>query len=70
MGELLELGGQITCRDFHTLRSTVQELLANEDKRNELRQTGSLFARQFTYERFRAEWIDLVNNISTTQTSI
>jgi peptidoglycan/xylan/chitin deacetylase (PgdA/CDA1 family)/glycosyltransferase involved in cell wall biosynthesis len=65
MGELLDSGGQIICRDFASLRGTVEGLLANADRSAELGRKGREFARQFTRERFEAEWIDLVNKVCT-----
>jgi glycosyltransferase involved in cell wall biosynthesis len=65
MGELLESGGQTICRDFRSLKGLVEGLLANEEKREELGRKGREFARQFTVERFQAEWVDLVTKICT-----
>jgi len=65
MSELLESGGQIICRDFASLRGSVEALLANEERRAELGRKGREFARQFTFERFQAEWIDLVSRVRT-----
>jgi len=66
LGELLESGEQIICHDFHSLRSCVQHLLANEHGRVAVGRKGCQFARQFTEEKFRGEWIDLVNKVRTS----
>jgi peptidoglycan/xylan/chitin deacetylase (PgdA/CDA1 family) len=63
MGELLELGEQTICHDFRSLRGIVEGLLANEGKRADLGCKGLKFARQFTWERFQAQWIDLVSKV-------
>jgi glycosyltransferase involved in cell wall biosynthesis len=69
MRELLESGGQIICDDFRSLRGLVEALLGNKERRAELGWKGYEFASQFTYERFRLEWIALVTNVLTTGSS-
>lgn len=69
MRELLESGGQIVCHDFCSLRRSVEALLASEERRSELGREGREFARQFTYERFQAEWVDLVNKVRIARPS-
>ena len=61
LGELLQSGGQIVCKDFCSLRASVEALLGDEERRSELGRKGREFASQFTYERFQAEWVGLVN---------
>lgn len=70
MGELLESGGQTVCPDFRSLRGAVQQLLADDNRRVELARKGYDFARQFTYERFRSEWVALVNQVHTAGSAV
>jgi glycosyltransferase involved in cell wall biosynthesis len=59
MRELLEGGGQIICEDFKELKEMVHYALDH----SELGQRGYEFARQFTTERFEAEWLNLIGRI-------
>lgn len=63
MAELLSGGGQIICTDFKDLKYYVKRLLVNENLRKELRESGYEFAKIFTYERFRKEWIQLIKDV-------
>jgi glycosyltransferase involved in cell wall biosynthesis len=63
MGELLGSGGQMICRDFRSLRHVVESLLEDEARRTELGCKGREFARQFSYERFQSEWVDLIKTV-------
>jgi len=63
MGELLTGGGQIVCRDLQSLRESAEMLLSSPDARADLAHKGYEFARQFTFERFQADWIELVNRV-------
>jgi glycosyltransferase involved in cell wall biosynthesis len=56
MRELLEGGGQIICDDFDAL-------LQDERRRMELARAGRNYAKQFTTERFQAEWVGLVSKM-------
>jgi len=64
MGELLAKGGQIVCSDFADLRSVVTELLDNDSRRMEIGGRGRAFANEFTVERFRSLWIELVQELA------
>lgn len=59
MGELLEGGKQIICRDFDELRNQVTFALGHP----ELGENGYEFAKNFTIERFESEWIELINRM-------
>jgi glycosyltransferase involved in cell wall biosynthesis len=59
MKELLEGGNQIVCEDWRELREKVIFAL-NHPERGE---NGYAFARQFTDERFNAEWLSLIEKI-------
>jgi len=63
MKELLEGGGQIICQDFKDLRKKVEFLLNNPEERRLLGEKGYQFAKDFTLERFKREWVDLVDKI-------
>lgn len=63
MRELLEGGGQIVCEDFSNVREKVEFLLHNSAARAELGENGRRYARQFTRERFDAEWSATIKKI-------
>jgi glycosyltransferase involved in cell wall biosynthesis len=63
MRELLEGGGQVVCEDFDSLEKKVVSLLNDPQKRKEMGERGYDFAKEFTLERFKREWVDLVNKI-------
>ncbi len=63
MRELLEPGGQIIAHNFDEMRAAVKDLLADEENRAERGRAGYEFARQFTYERFRSNWIEVVREM-------
>jgi glycosyltransferase involved in cell wall biosynthesis len=56
MRELLEGGSQIICDDFGNIKTAVQQLLADESRRNTLADAGYEFAKQFTMDRFNKDW--------------
>ena len=62
MGELLESGGQIICREIDYLSSLVDNLLGDEEKMKDMSLKGYMFAKNFTKETFNQEWIDLIEN--------
>lgn len=64
MRELLEPGGQTICESFNALRAAVEDLLAHEAKREHLGRRGCDFARQFSYDKFQAAWLDLASRLS------
>lgn len=63
MKELLEGGKQIICQDFKKLREAVEYLLANPEKMDELGELGYNFAKNFTLERFKKDWLELISKI-------
>lgn len=63
MQELLEGGKQIICKDFKQLKEKVDFLLKNSEQRSVMGENGYNFAKNFTMERFKKEWVDLVKNI-------
>jgi glycosyltransferase involved in cell wall biosynthesis len=63
MSELLEGGRQLICDDPKALRATVNALVPNEERRIELGRAAYDFASQFTYERFRTQWVELVGRL-------
>lgn len=63
MQELLEEGKQIICKDFKQLKEKVEFLLKNSGQRSIIGENGYNFAKNFTMERFKKEWIDLVKKI-------
>jgi glycosyltransferase involved in cell wall biosynthesis len=67
MGELLESGKQIICPDFKSLRKEVEFLLNNQEKRNQQGEYGYDFVKQFTSERFKESWKNLINELDSSQ---
>ena len=63
MGELLRGGGQLICGDFAELRKYVQMAL---DQGQELGRRGRRYAEQLTLDRFRREWLAIVDRTATT----
>lgn len=63
MKELLKGGKQIICEDFNLLREKVEYLLDNPAKRKEMGEDGYNFAKQFNLERFKQDWLELINKI-------
>jgi len=64
MKELLEGGKQIICNDFGLLQDRVKYLLDNPDIRKQMGEDGYNFAKQFTIERFRNDWLELVKEVA------
>jgi glycosyltransferase involved in cell wall biosynthesis len=60
MEELLKGGKQIICKDFSKLRGNVEYLMEHP----EIGEKGYEFAKQFTIDRFKKEWISLVRDIT------
>jgi glycosyltransferase involved in cell wall biosynthesis len=65
MAELLQGGKQIICRDFRDLRNRVEHLLDQSEERKKLGEDGYNFAKDFTFERFKANWVTLINDLSS-----
>lgn len=63
MKELLNGGKQIICSDFTKLRETVKHLLDNPALMNSIGENGFMYAKEFTDERFRQEWLNMVNKL-------
>lgn len=63
MGELLEGGKQIISPDFSSLREKVEYLLDRKEVRENMGEQGYEFAKGFTKERFKADWLNLIENI-------
>lgn len=63
MKELLEGGKQIICPDFKDLRRKVGYLLENPQLRQEMGEQGYNFAKNFTPQRFKGEWLSLINRL-------
>ncbi|MBI4101545.1 MAG: glycosyltransferase family 4 protein [Candidatus Nealsonbacteria bacterium] len=63
MGELLKGGGQVICSGFPDLRSRVESLLQNPQLKKEMGEKGYEYAKGFSEERFKEEWIKVINNI-------
>lgn len=61
MGELLSQGGQLICTDFGQLRTQVAQLLADPQRREQMGERGYEFARQFTLDRFKNDWLRLID---------
>lgn len=63
MKELLEGGKQIVCPDFNELREKVEYLLSHPEIRIKMGEDGYNFAKNFTSERFRNDWLVLINRL-------
>lgn len=63
MRELLKGGKQIICEDFTSLREKVKYLLSHPEIREELGESGYNFAKNFTKERFKKSWLELIHKI-------
>ena len=63
MRELLEEGKQIICEDFDSLKAKVKYLLNHPEIREKMGEDGYNFAKNFTLERFKNDWLDLINKL-------
>ena len=63
MRELLEGGRQIVCQDFKDLGKEVTYLINHPDQREKIGFDGYNFAKEFTMERFRRDWINLMRKV-------
>ncbi len=61
--ELLGEGKQIICKDFKNLRENVEYLLNHPEARKKMGEDGYNFAKDFTLERFKKEWINVVSEV-------
>lgn len=64
MKELLEGGKQIVCPDFSSLKEKVEYLLNHPEAREKMGEQGYNFAKEFTIEKFKEDWLKVVNQIS------
>jgi len=60
MRELLEGGGQFVCSSFDELPSLVQRATTERERLGEV---GYRYASQFTLDRFRREWLALIDTV-------
>jgi len=63
MRELLEGGKQIICEDFGSLREKVEYLLVHSEVREKIGEDGFNFAKNFTLERFKEDWLSLIKKL-------
>jgi len=63
MRELLEGGKQIICEDFGSLKEKTKYLLNHQEIRKKIGEVGYDFAKDFTLERFKKEWLELIHKI-------
>lgn len=63
MRELLKGGGQMICENFGSLREKVEHLLNQPEVGEKMGETGYNFARTFSAERFRKDWLELINKL-------
>ena len=63
MKELLEGGKQIICPEFNLLREKVEYLLDRPEIRIKMGEAGHNFAKNFTLEKFKSDWLLLINKL-------
>jgi len=63
MRELLEGGRQVVCENPQNLREKVEYLLNHPEIRKKSGEDGYNFAKNFTSEKFKKDWLNLVNKI-------
>ncbi len=63
MRELLEGGNQIICEDIQTLNALLSKLLSDDEERRRIGETGYIFAKKFSKQRFKDAWISLLNEL-------
>ncbi|MGB2762533.1 MAG: glycosyltransferase family 4 protein [Minisyncoccales bacterium] len=63
MRELLKGGKQIVCQDFKCLKEKVEYLLDHPGTREKMGENGYDFAKNFTFEKFKKEWLNLIKKI-------
>jgi len=67
MRELLKGGKQIICEDFNSLRAKVEYLLNHPEVRKKMGEDGYNFAKNFTVERFKEDWLKLIKKLSNEE---
>ncbi len=63
MAELLEGGGQIICSDFKNLKEKAEYILNSSDVRKKMGEKGFNFAKNFSIENTKKNWINLISKI-------
>ena len=63
MRELLKNGKQLICNNRNLLKDKVKNLLKDKKKREDLGEKGYKYAKEFTSEKFKKDWSDLVKNL-------
>ncbi len=63
MKELLEGGSQMVCEDFSELKGKVEYLLQNSKLREDMGENGYMYAKNFSLERFKNEWLNCIKSI-------
>ncbi|MDO8424415.1 MAG: glycosyltransferase family 4 protein [bacterium] len=63
LGELLEGGKQIICPSFASLRERVEYLLGRPEVRARMGEDGYNFAKTFTSEKFKEDWLSLIEKL-------
>ena len=63
MGELLDGGKQVICRDFRALRGEVEAILNDPRLAVRMGDDGFKYASQYTLERFQSSWIELMRGL-------
>ncbi len=63
MGELLDGGGQLICRDFENLKPLVMEMLRDREKSRDIGGKGYAYAKKFTKDKFAHEWDKLIGSL-------
>jgi len=63
MKELLEGGRQIICENPQNLREKVGYLLNHPETRKKIEEDGYSFAKNFTLEKFKEEWLKLIKKL-------
>ncbi len=70
MQELLDGGKQITCGDIHQLKATVSDLLSDPVKRETIGMLGYDFAKTFTADKFKVEWINVIHQVLSNRRTL
>ncbi|MCJ7829742.1 glycosyltransferase family 4 protein [Patescibacteria group bacterium] len=63
MRELLEGGKQIVCENLGSLKEKVKYLLNHPEVRKKMSEDGYNFAKEFTLEKFKEEWLKLIKKL-------
>jgi len=63
MRELLEGGEQIVCEDFKNLKEKVENILDDPKMAEEIGEKGFVFVSQFKEEKFKNNWLNIINEI-------